>query len=204
MSDLRFQPLGPNGVQQRMAEIRARMGTISNRNVAQFAPPESTPAAQANLMGAIGSDAGLRPMNPMGEGIALNPAPTPANLKPMIEEAALNHNVDPALLDALVSVESGYDSNAVSNKRAAGLTQLMPDTARALGVKNPFDPMQNLNGGAKYLSQLLGQFNDVKLAVAAYNAGPGAVTRHGGIPNYAETKSYVDKVFNLYEAKKAK
>ncbi len=112
-----------------------------------------------------------------------------------INAAAAKHGIDPALLAGLVKQESGFNPNATSSAGAKGLTQLMPATARSLGVTDATDPIQALDGGAKYLKQMLDQFGgDERLALAAYNAGPGAVTRFGGIPPYAETKAYVEKV----------
>lgn len=103
--------------------------------------------------------------------------------------------VDPALLKAVARAESGLNPRAVSPAGALGIMQLMPATARALGVDDPFDPAQSIFGGAKYLRHLLDRFGgDVRLALAAYNAGPGAVQRWGGIPHYEETKEYVDRV----------
>jgi len=194
-----LKPLGPQAIMARMAEIRQKMG---------IAEPESTPAFQIpsgepGIQGQIGKAGGFAPFNPMGGGATVTPQETPANIKAMIQKAASDNNVDPALLDALVATESDYDPSAVSNKRAVGLTQLMPDTARSLGVANPFDPAQNLQGGAKYLSQLISRFDgNITNAVAAYNAGPGAVDRHGGVPPYKETRNYVDRVLSLYRAKK--
>lgn len=112
-----------------------------------------------------------------------------------INAAAKKHGIDPSLLAGLVKQESGFNPNARSSAGATGLTQLMPATARSLGVTDATNPAQALDGGAKYLKQMLDQFGgDPKLALAAYNAGPGAVTRFGGIPPYAETKAYVEKV----------
>lgn len=118
---------------------------------------------------------------------------------PLVEEAARTYQVDAALLHAVISAESGYNPAAVSHKGAAGLMQLMPETARRYGVTNSFDPAQNVRGGAKYLSYLLQLFdNNSELAVAAYNAGENAVIRHGyRIPPYRETLSYVPKVLKL-------
>ena len=103
--------------------------------------------------------------------------------------------IDPALLKGLVQQESGFDPNARSGAGAVGLTQLMPGTAAALGVTDPTDPAQSLQGGARYLREQLDRFGgDERLALAAYNAGPGAVSKYGGIPPYAETQGYVNKV----------
>jgi len=113
----------------------------------------------------------------------------------LIQEAAQRHGIDPALLKGLIRQESNFDPDAGSPAGAQGLTQLMPGTAAALGVTDVHDPAQAIEGGAKYLAQQLQAFNgDESLALAAYNAGPGAVQRHGGIPPYAETQQYVQKV----------
>ena len=116
-----------------------------------------------------------------------------------IRSAASAHGLDPDLVRAVVSVESGFNSAAVSPKGAAGLMQLMPDTARETGVNNVFDERQNVAGGSRYLALLLGRFNgDHVLALAAYNAGPEAVRAHRGIPPYPETRMYVNKVMAKY------
>jgi soluble lytic murein transglycosylase-like protein len=113
--------------------------------------------------------------------------------------AAARHNVDPNLVRAVVKVESNFNSNAVSRKGAMGLMQLMPATARQLKVKNPFDPEQNVDAGVRHLKQLLESYGgDVKLTLAAYNAGSGAVARSAGIPRFAETQNYVRRITNLY------
>ncbi len=116
-----------------------------------------------------------------------------------IEEAAARHNVDPNLVRAVVKVESNFNPNAVSRKGAMGLMQLMPSTARQLKVKNPFDPEQNVDAGVRHLKQLLESYGgDIKLTLAAYNAGAGAVARSSGVPRYAETQNYVRRITNLY------
>lgn len=113
--------------------------------------------------------------------------------------AAARHNVDPNLVRAVIKVESNFNSNAVSNKGAMGLMQLMPKTARQLNVKNPFDPQQNVEAGVKHLKYLLENYGgDVNLTLAAYNAGEGAVARSSGVPHFAETQDYVRKITNLY------
>jgi soluble lytic murein transglycosylase-like protein len=113
--------------------------------------------------------------------------------------AAARHNVDPNLVRAVVKVESNFNSNAVSRKGAMGLMQLMPQTARSLKVKNPFDPDQNVDAGVRHLKQLLENYGgDVNLTLAAYNAGSGAVARSAGVPRFPETQNYVRRITNLY------
>lgn len=118
----------------------------------------------------------------------------------MIDSIAHIYSLESELIHAVVSVESAYDASAISEKGAAGLMQLMPATARRYGVIDRFDPVQNLHGGAKYLSDLLRMFNgDVSLSLAAYNAGERNVIRHGNrIPPFSETRNYVPRVLDLY------
>lgn len=119
----------------------------------------------------------------------------------MIEQAAERYGVDPAVLHGLIQQESGFDPSAQSSAGASGLTQLMPGTASSMGVANPLNPTESIEGGARYLSQLMSQFGgNTEDALAAYNAGPGAVQQYGGIPPYAETQSYVSKVLGYAEA----
>jgi soluble lytic murein transglycosylase-like protein len=119
---------------------------------------------------------------------------------PLIESASRTHGVDVALVHAVISAESGYNPAALSKAGARGLMQLMPDTAKRYGVQNILDPMENINGGVRYLRDLLAMFNgNMELAVAAYNAGENAVIRYGNrIPPYAETTHYVPKVLGFY------
>lgn len=123
-----------------------------------------------------------------------------AEFAPLIEAAANKYSLDPALLHAVIRAESGYNPDAVSNKGAAGLMQLMPATASRFGVHDRFDPQENIEGGARYLSTLLGMFpSDVKLAVAAYNSGENTVKKFGNqVPPIAETQNYVDRVLDYY------
>jgi soluble lytic murein transglycosylase-like protein len=118
----------------------------------------------------------------------------------IVTDMAPQYNLDPRLVLSVMAVESAFFPHAVSPKGARGLMQLMPDTAARFGVKDPFDPHQNIKGGMKYLRWLLDYFSgNVRLALAGYNAGENAVERHGGIPPYAETESYVRKVLTLYD-----
>jgi len=152
----------------------------------------------ANLpTGAVGARTSVRPAQPAG-GAA--PAPAPSHLDQMIGELARRHGISPALVKAVVTVESDFDPKAVSAKGARGLMQLMPGTAADLGVDDVYDPRGNLDGGIRHLRGLLDRYDgDVRLALAAYNAGEEAVRRHGGVPPYAETREYVRKVLDHYE-----
>jgi soluble lytic murein transglycosylase-like protein len=119
-------------------------------------------------------------------------------LNKMIKRIALKYDVDPNLIKAMISVESAYKSDAISSKGAIGYMQLMPGTAEDMGI-NPYDAEENIEGGTKYISKLLDMFGDYELALAAYNAGPGAVIKYDGIPPYKETVDYVNKVMSKLE-----
>jgi soluble lytic murein transglycosylase-like protein len=128
-------------------------------------------------------------------------AKVPAHLASAIQEAARTHGVDPRLVAAVARRESGYNPAAVSPVGASGVMQLMPATAKYLGVRDVFDARENILGGTRYLRTLLDTFHgDLDLALAAYNAGPGAVAKHGGIPPYRETRAYVAAVRKTYES----
>jgi Soluble lytic murein transglycosylase and related regulatory proteins (some contain LysM/invasin domains) len=118
----------------------------------------------------------------------------PEGIEQMVEEAARAHDIDPLLVHSVIAVESNYDPFALSPKGAEGLMQLIPSTARRFGVTNSFDPRQNIEGGVKYLKYLKTLFKDDRLALAAYNAGEGAVQKYGTVPPYQETRDYVQKV----------
>jgi len=136
--------------------------------------------------------------------VAGAPKPTPKQITDLVEQSARAHNVDPLLVHSMIKVESNYDPQAVSVKGAQGLMQLAPATARMLGVSDSFDPEQNIEAGVKYLKYLQGVYKDDRLALAAYNAGPGAVEKYKQIPPYRETRDYVERVGQHYsEARRA-
>ena len=129
----------------------------------------------------------------------LNRSFTQQDIDAAIDAAAARHHVDPSLVRSVVKVESNFNPNAVSRKGAMGLMQLMPSTARSLNVSNPFDPTQNVDAGVRHLKKLLDSYNgDVRLSLAAYNAGSGAVARSAGVPHFRETQNYVRRITNLY------
>jgi soluble lytic murein transglycosylase-like protein len=170
----------------RVGEIQALLAQASGSQA--IAQPASANSFQAQLQQA-GAVQGAAATPPASGG------PVDGQFSDLINAAAKKYGIDPALLKGLIRQESNFNPNAKSPAGAAGLTQLMPGTAASLGVSNPLDPAQAIEGGAKYLAQQLKAFGgDVRKALAAYNAGPGAVTRYGGVPPYAETQNYVRSV----------
>ena len=122
----------------------------------------------------------------------------PWEVEVWIRESAERLALDPDLIRAVIQVESNFDPRATSHKGAMGLMQLMPETAASLAVRDPYDPQQNIRGGSDYLSRMLRRFGRTELALAAYNAGPEAVARYGGVPPYRETRNYVEKVLRIH------
>lgn len=144
----------------------------------------------------LGIAAGI--LDQLQGGVGSSPSPGGLELQELVRSTAARHGLPAHLLQAVMQVESGGDPRAVSPRGARGLMQLMPDTATLLGVSDSFDPQLNLDGGARYLSSLLDRYSgDLDKALGAYNAGPGAVDRHDGIPPYPETERYIEKVRQL-------
>ena len=171
----------------------ARVGELNA--LLTFSPPAPAAAAapstpfNAQLASAMGPSSATTPLTTT----ATAGGGTPYAAE--ISAAATRNGVDPNVLSGLIRAESNFDPNATSSAGAQGLTQLMPGTAAGLGVTNPLDPAQSIEGGARYLRQQLDHFGgDVTKALAAYNAGPGAVERFGGVPPYEETQNYVRRV----------
>ena len=206
-----FELKGPDAIRSRMEEIQSRLATVFpkgnefqkalDKQVKGVAPielrPEDPEADGVLTMSQIAKN--LEMSGPItSQGTFLNKglsAQQKLQVQALISKVAVEQGIDERLLKAVVQAESDFNPDEVSHTGAMGLMQLMPDTARELGVVDPFNPYQNLTGGSKYLKQMLTRFNgDTSLALAAYNAGPGAVKRAGGIPNIAETKNYVSKI----------
>lgn len=188
---------GFEGTMARISELQSKMGVEAPKP--QGSPPPLATQFEPTLSGLLGGgkQGEVVPLDPFGGSASVDGINAPDDIKAMIHKAATEAGIDPVLFDALIGQESSYNPTATSSAGAQGLAQLMPKTAASLGVMNPFDPAENLRGGAKYLAQMMKQFNgDVRLALAAYNAGPGAVKRAGGVPPIAETQHYVKTIMN--------
>ena len=195
-----------------IAAVQNRIAEITGAPAPGSVQPVPVAAAGAPRFASALADA-LRPANPAfglqaggpdapGSGApATVSAPVPpAQIDALVEQNASTWQVDPALIKAVIANESGFNANATSNVGAQGLMQLMPETAASLGVRDAYDPAQNVAGGARYLRGLLDRFHgDKRLAIAAYNAGPGAVEKYGDVPPYAETRNYVQNVLASFD-----
>ncbi|HET9405673.1 MAG TPA: lytic transglycosylase domain-containing protein [Candidatus Sulfotelmatobacter sp.] len=166
------------------------------------APPEQAPVATTSEKRATNRPAAVSPT----AGYQLPPSLTPkpaADLNAVVNDASGRYRLDPDLVNSVIKAESGFNARAVSPKGAQGLMQLMPGTAVELGVKNTFDPQANVDGGTRYLRELLERYNfDLIKALAAYNAGPQRVEHYGGVPPYYETRAYVARIVRDFNQKK--
>ncbi len=207
-------------IQQRIADITGASAAVAAAPVAAGSGPDGLPVIDpsqlgqtpfASLVAAALSADGVQPStDPDGIAYAGSVAPNapamvpPAEIDRLVTANSAQWNVDPNLIKAIIANESGFNANATSSVGAQGLMQLMPGTASGLGVTDAYDPAQNVWGGTRYIKGLLDRFGgDVKLAVAAYNAGPGAVEKYSGVPPYAETQNYVQNVLASYEKYRA-
>lgn len=200
----------------RVSEIQALVAGIAAKATPATGDATGTAATPAAFSGSLDAASAARATRPATAAtVAATPSglasggstalpstgdgAVPANLQPLITAAADRNGLDPALVAAVARAESGFRVDAGSPAGAQGLMQLMPSTAAGLGVTDIHDAAQNLGAGSRYLKQQIERFGDLRLALAAYNAGPGAVSRYGGIPPYAETRTYVDRVLGYYE-----
>jgi soluble lytic murein transglycosylase-like protein len=182
----RFKPVPTSGAVMRSARAAAS-------EVSRYLDAGATGGA-----GKVGGNGQSPNYQALNVGLT-RPALSAREIDSAIEQAAARHNVDPNLVRSVIKVESNFNPNAVSRKGAMGLMQLMPATARSLKVSNPFDPEQNVDAGVRHLRQLLDSYGgDVRLTLAAYNAGAGAVARSAGVPRFAETRNYVRRITDLY------
>jgi soluble lytic murein transglycosylase-like protein len=185
-----------------LSAVASRIEQITGSPVQLPGIPASSDSGTPSFAAMLQQQMSSGEQSPESDAAAAPDAPAmvpPTQLDALVNDSAQAQAVDPALVKAIIANESGFNANATSNVGAQGLMQLMPGTAASLGVNDAYDPQQNVAGGTKYIKQLLDHFNgDVRLAVAAYNAGPGAVEKYGGVPPYAETQNYVQNVLASY------
>lgn len=180
-----------------IVRIQGRIEEIERRIRPKKELPE--PAKQERFVDVLEREEGKKPL-PGAVSAGVRIPESSEGWEAHIPLLAARYGIDESLVRAVIRMESGGKTDAVSHKGAMGLMQLMPGTAKMLGVDDPFDPVQNLEGGIKYLSQLSDKYNgDLTKTLAAYNAGPGRVDAYGGIPPFAETQKYVRSILALYD-----
>jgi hypothetical protein len=196
--DISFKPKGPEAIQQRVAELKSRLG-IENPGEFQSALNQAE-GMPSPIQGNIGSGPiDLRGETPPFDPTSTGGMPRKVEIDLLIDRVAREQGVDAKLIHAVVQAESSYNPYDISDTGAKGLMQLMPETAKEVGVRNPFDAYENLTGGTKYLKKMIDRYpGRLDLALAAYNAGPGYVDKAKGIPEFAETQRYVPKVLKQY------
>jgi soluble lytic murein transglycosylase-like protein len=199
MSTAAIAPAGELAVTQRVQQIQSLIEQTRQSDVP--APAPAAPTANMASVAPGGFAAALQAATATAPGTGASSASEATPYDALIAQAAQRNGIDPAVLHGLIQQESGFDPSSQSSAGASGLTQLMPATASSLGVANPLDPAESIEGGARYLSQMMARFGgNTTDALAAYNAGPGAVQQYGGVPPYAETQGYVSKVLGYAEA----
>jgi soluble lytic murein transglycosylase-like protein len=181
--------MNPMDIFSDMAAVSRRIAEITGQPRAAMAPASGSPSFASMVNTAMAAQ-------PAFDNLRMTSTP---QIEQLVSANANAWGVDPALVKAIIANESGFDANATSKTGAQGLMQLEPGTAAELGVGNAYDPAQNIWGGTRYVRDLLERFHgDLRLAIAAYNAGPGAVEKYGGVPPYAETEAYVENVLDSY------
>jgi soluble lytic murein transglycosylase-like protein len=197
---------GELAVVQRVQQLQALIESarqVAAGGVAATALPSTATSGSTSASGysGAGTDFASALQTATSAGTPSTLGETGGEYASLIDAAAARNGLDPAVLHGLIEQESGFDPGATSSAGASGLTQLMPGTASSLGVADPMNPAESIEGGARYLGQLMSQFGgNTEDALAAYNAGPGAVEQYGGTPPYAETQSYVSKVLGYAES----
>ena len=188
----------------RIAGIKARFQPAGTSGIVHVAPHATGGAPVASSLPTGSSSGSVKPffpdylIGPVKEKVKAS-AQEVTSYEDFIQSSADKYGVDPALVKAVIKAESGYRTNAQSHAGAQGLMQLMPSTAASLGCNDPFDPAQNIDAGTRYLKQQIDRFGSAEQALAAYNAGPGAVAKYNGVPPFRETQNYVNRVLSYMQ-----
>ena len=193
-------PPGEAAAMQRVRELQSLIAQAQGQSASSAQSAVARPASFSAALAQAGSASQLPVATASSYQAGAGEAQS-SQYESLIAQAAQRYGLDPAVLHGLIQQESGFDPSSESSAGAAGLTQLMPETAASMGVANPLNPAESIEGGARYLSGLMTQFGgNTTDALAAYNAGPGAVQQYGGVPPYAETQDYVTKVLGYAQA----